>query len=127
MLFDDPAGYEVSPHVLLDRILDRQTVPRKPRTNTTDWAPYIGHYSNGAELSCVAGGLLVRWKGQEQALEAVDERLFASKQGLSVGLLEGTPRMISVNDFILIGARPGVLLEQCKINTLAALILGDQR
>ena len=28
-----------------------------------------------------------------------------SKQGLSVGLLQGTPTMISINDFILIGAR----------------------
>jgi len=54
---------------------------------------------------------LVRWKGQEERLEAVDDRLFASKKGLSVGLLEGTPTMISVNDFILIGARPGILLE----------------
>ena len=29
-------------HALLDRILDRQTVPKGPRPNTTDWAPYIG-------------------------------------------------------------------------------------
>jgi hypothetical protein len=54
----------------------------------------------------------VSWKGQEQLLEAVDERLFLSKQGPSVGLLQGTPTMISINDFILIGARPGVLLEE---------------
>jgi hypothetical protein len=43
-------------------------------------------------------------------LEARDERLFASDR-VSVGLLEGSPTMISVNDFILIGAQPGVLLE----------------
>jgi hypothetical protein len=30
---------------------------------------------------------------------------------VSVGILKGTPAMISVNDFILIGAQPGVLLE----------------
>jgi CubicO group peptidase (beta-lactamase class C family) len=110
-LFDDPRGYVVSPHVLLDRILDRKTVPRSAQANTTDLEPYIGRYSNGAELSFVADRPSVRWKGQEHSLEAVDERLFASKQGLSVGLLQGAPTMISVNDFILIGARPGVLLQ----------------
>jgi hypothetical protein len=55
--------------------------------------------------------LFVRWKDQEHVLEAVDERLFASKDRVSVGLLEGSPTMISVNDFILIGAQPGLLLE----------------
>lgn len=29
-LFDDPAGYSISPHALLDRILDRQTTPPLP-------------------------------------------------------------------------------------------------
>jgi CubicO group peptidase (beta-lactamase class C family) len=109
LLFDDPAGYKISPHVLLDCILDRQTRPQKLQTNTTDWVPYLGRYSNGAELVSISNCLLLRWKDQEHLLEAVDERLFASKDGVSVGLLMGTPTMISVNDFILIGARPGVL------------------
>ena len=111
LLFDDQAGYQVSPHALLDRILDRQTALRNPRENATDWAPYIGRYSNGAELLSVAGKLLLCWRGEIQSLAAVDERLFTSEHGLSVGLLKGTPTMISVNDSILIGARPGVLLE----------------
>jgi CubicO group peptidase (beta-lactamase class C family) len=111
LLFDHPAGYSVSAHALLDRVLDRQTTPPLPRPNTTEWAPYLGRYSNGAEVICRAGRLSVRWKDQEHLLEAVDERLFASKDEVSVGLLEGSPTMISVNDFILIGAQPGVLLE----------------
>ena len=111
LLFDDPAGYSVSAYALLDRILDRQTMPPLPRPNTTEWAPYLGRFSNGAELIYRAGRLSVRWKDQEHLLEAVDERLFASKDEVSVGLLEGSPTMISVNDFILIGAQPGVLLE----------------
>jgi CubicO group peptidase (beta-lactamase class C family) len=111
LLFDDQAGYQVSPHALLDRILDRQTVLRNRRENTTDWAPYVGRYSNGAELLSVSGQLLIRWRGEIQPLEPVDERLFTSARGLSVGLLEGTPTMISVNDFILIAAQPGVLRE----------------
>jgi CubicO group peptidase (beta-lactamase class C family) len=111
LLFDGPAGYSVSAHAFLDRILDRQTRPRSPKPNTTEWAPYLGRYSNGAELICKAGRLFVRWKDQEHVLVAVDERLFASKSRVSVGLLEGSPTMISVNDFILIGAQPGVLLE----------------
>jgi CubicO group peptidase (beta-lactamase class C family) len=110
LLFDDPAGYSVSAHALLDRVLDRQTMPPLLRPNTTEWAPYLGRYSNGAELIRRAGRLLVRWKDQEHVLEAIDERLFASDR-VSVGLLEGSPTMISVNDFILIGAQPGVLLE----------------
>ena len=111
LLFDTPAGYAISPHVLLDRIIGRHTLPRRPRAHTTDVARYIGRYSNGAELISVCDRLLIRWKSEEHPLEAVDERLFASKGGVSVGLLEGSPTMISVNDFILIGARPGVLLE----------------
>jgi hypothetical protein len=109
LLFDDPAGYKISPHVLLDCILDRQTRPQKLQTNTTDWVPYLGRYSNGAELVSISNCLLLRWKEHEHLLEAVDEHLFASKEGVSVGLLKGTPNVISVNDFILIGARPGVL------------------
>ncbi|MGK9232213.1 beta-lactamase family protein [Inquilinus limosus] len=110
-LFDDPAGYAVSPHALLDRLLDRRTTPEAPRANTTDWAPYIGRYDNGAQLSSRAGRLSLKWKGRQHRLKAVDERLFASDEGVSVGLLPGTPTMISVNDFILIGARPGRLLH----------------
>jgi CubicO group peptidase (beta-lactamase class C family) len=112
LLFDDPAGYAISPHVLLDRILDRCTMPPKVRASTVDWGPYLGRYSNGAELTSVSNRLLVRWKDREHLLEAVDERLFASKDGVSVGLLEGSPTMTSINDFILIGARPGMLLKQ---------------
>ena len=112
LLFDDPAGYAISPHALLARILDLSTMPPKARANTMDWAPYLGRYSNGAELISVSGRLLVRWKDREHLLEAVDERLFASKDGVSVGLLEGSPTMSSINDFILIGARPGVLLQE---------------
>jgi hypothetical protein len=65
------------------------------------------------------GKLLLRWRGEIQPLAAFDERLFTSEHGLSVGLLEGTPTMISVNDSILIGARPGVLLEnRCAAHLL---------
>lgn len=110
LLFDDPAGYAISPHALLDRILGRETRPALPRSNGVDWTPYLGRYSNGAVLAAEAGRLSVLWKGQAHRLEAVDEGLFASESGVSVGLLEGSPTMISVNDFILIGAQPGVLL-----------------
>jgi hypothetical protein len=85
-------------------------VRQAARQNSTEWGPYLGRYTNGAELICRAGGLFVRWKDREHALKAIDERLFASNR-VSVGLLEGSPTMISVNDFILIGAQPGVLLE----------------
>jgi CubicO group peptidase (beta-lactamase class C family) len=111
LLFDDPAGYAISPHVLLDRILDRRTMPPSVRASAVDWVPYLGRYSNGSELTSVSDRLLVRWKDREHLLDAVDERLFASKDGVSVGLLEGSPIMNSINDFILIGAQPGVLLE----------------
>jgi CubicO group peptidase (beta-lactamase class C family) len=111
LLFDDPAGYSVSAHALLDRVLDRKTTPLLPRPNTTEWARYLGLYSNGAELLRRADRLSVRWKNNEHVLEAVDERLFVSEDRVSVGLLEGSPTMMSVNDFILIGARPGVLLK----------------
>jgi len=114
LLFDDPKGYAVSPHALLDRILDRQTTPPLPRPNTTEWTPYLGRFSNGAELISRGDRLLVRWENEEHVLEAVDERLFASKDGISVGLLQGLPTMISVNDFILIGARPGVLVDRFR-------------
>src|SRR5262245_35326365 len=110
-LFDDPAGYAISPHVLLDRILDRCTMPPMVRASTVDWVRYLGRYSNGSELISVSDRLLVRWKDREHLLEAIDERPFASRDGVSVGLLEGSPIMNSINDFILIGARPGVLLE----------------
>jgi CubicO group peptidase (beta-lactamase class C family) len=111
LLFDNPMGYKVSPHALLDRILDRTSLPEKPRANTTNWDAYLGRYSNGAELSRVSDRLSIRWKGKQHLLEPIDERLFASRDGVSVGILKGTPAMISVNDFILIGAQPGVLLE----------------
>lgn len=112
LLFDDPAGYAISPYDLLDRILDRKTRPPLPGSNTANLDPYLGRYSNGAELIATPGQLRVRWKGREHTLEPVDERLFASKGGVSVGLLEEEPTMISVNDFILIGAQPGVLVER---------------
>lgn len=112
LLFDDPAGYAISAYELLDRILDRKTRPPPLRSNRARLAPYLGRYSNGAELVAARGRLFVRWKGRQHALEPVDDRLFASKSGVSVGLLEGEPTMISVNDFILIGAHPGVLVER---------------
>ena len=83
-----------------------------PKPNTASVAPYVGRYSSGAELRSAEGRLLVRWKGQEHTLAPIDERLFASKGGVSVGLLEGAPTMMSINDFILIGAQPGVLIER---------------
>jgi hypothetical protein len=110
LLFDDPAGYSISARALLDHKLDRKTTPPLPRPNTTEWALYLSRYSNGSELICRAARLLVRWKDQEHVLKAIDERLFASKDGVSVGLLEGSPTMMVVDDFILIGARPGVLI-----------------
>jgi CubicO group peptidase (beta-lactamase class C family) len=114
LLFDNPAGYGISPQRLLDRILDRQTATRPARPDTTAWTPYLGRYTNGAELASACGQLLVRWKNKEHLLSAVDDRLFASGGGVSVGLLPGQPRMISVNDFILIGATPGLQLEPDK-------------
>lgn len=117
LLFDDPAGYAISAYDLLDRILDRKTQPLLPGSNTASVIPYLGRYSNGAELVAASGRLFVRWKGRGHTLEPVDERLFASKSGVSVGLLEGEPTMISVNDFILIGAQPGVLVEPVSRNS----------
>ena len=112
LLFDDPAGYAVSANAILDRILDRRTSANPDRPSTTDWRPYIGRYSNGAELLSVDEQLKVRWKDMEHALEPVDERLYASKKdGVSLGLLEGSPTMISVNDYILIGASPGIRID----------------
>lgn len=112
LLFDNPAGYTVSAHAILDRIFDRHTSAKPDRPGTTDWRPYIGRYSNGAELLSVNDQLKVRWKDKEHALEPIDERLYASKKdGVSLGLLEGSPTMISVNDFILIGASPGVRID----------------
>lgn len=109
-LFDDPSGYAVSPHALLDDALARETRPLAPRPATVDWRPYLGSYANGARLEEVAGALVVDWKGRRTSLAAVDDRLFAGPGRVSVGLLPGEPTMISVNDFILIGARPGVRL-----------------
>ena len=110
LLFDDPAGYAISAYDLLDRILDRKIRPLPPGSNTASLDPYLGRYSNGAVLADTRGRVSIRWKGREHELEPVDERLFASRSGVSVGLLEGRPPMISVNDFILIGAQPGVLI-----------------
>jgi hypothetical protein len=42
----------------------------------------------------------------------VDDRLFTSEADVSVGLLPGLPIMISVNDWILIAATPGRLVER---------------
>ena len=95
-----------------DRILDRKMRPLPSGSNSVSPDPWLGHYRNGAVLADTSGRLSVRWKGHEHTLEPVDERLFASGSGISVGLLEGWPPMISVNDFILIGARPGVLIER---------------
>ena len=109
-LFDDPAGYAVSPHTILDATLARETRPRAPWSSTVDWRPYLGTYSNGAVLSEEEGDLVVRWKNRRTKLAPVDDGLFAGPGRISVGLLPGDPTMISVNDFILIGARPGVLI-----------------
>jgi hypothetical protein len=57
--------------------------------------------------SAMSGVLVLDWKGKRTRLKPVDERLFAGRDRISVGLLPGEPTMISVNDFILIGARPG--------------------
>jgi len=109
-LFDDPRGYGVSPHAILDAALARETRPLEPRPSNFDWRAYLGTYSNGATLSDEAGGLVLDWKGQRTPLTAADDRLFAGPGRISVGLLPGEPVMISANDFILIGARPGVRL-----------------
>jgi CubicO group peptidase (beta-lactamase class C family) len=111
-LFDDPAGYAVSAHALLDATLGRETHHRSRRDSNVDPLPYLGVYSNGATLSEEGGHLVVEWKGKRTTLAPVDERVFAGAPRISVGLLPGEPRMISVNDFILIGARPGTLRQR---------------
>jgi CubicO group peptidase (beta-lactamase class C family) len=107
-LFDDPAGYAVSPHAMLDAALARETRPLPHRAAAVDWRGYLGVYSNGAALTDAAGEFVLHWKGRRTPLDAVDERVFAGPGRISVGLLPGEPTMISSNDFILIGARPGV-------------------
>jgi CubicO group peptidase (beta-lactamase class C family) len=107
-LFDDPAGYAVSPHAFLDTALGRETRPLPRRDAAVDWRRYLGVYSNGAVLTDEAGAFVLHWKDRRTALVAVDERVFAGPGRISVGLLPGEPNMISANDFILIGARPGI-------------------
>jgi CubicO group peptidase (beta-lactamase class C family) len=106
-LFDHPSGYTASPHAILDAALARETRPREPRPAMVDWRQYLGRYSNGAVLSEEGGNPVVQWKDRRTQLAPLDDRLFAGPGRLSVGLLPGEPTMISVNDFILIGARPG--------------------
>ena len=106
-LFDHPAGYGVSPHIVLDRLLGRETTPPAPRPLAVDWRAYVGRYENGAQLKAENGRPVLNWKGAAHGLRDFDERLLAASPRISVGLLPGEPRMISVNDFILIGARPG--------------------
>jgi len=110
-LFDDPGGYAVSPHAYLDTALARVSHPRPRRAATVDWRAYLGRYSNGAVLGDDDGEFVLHWKGKRTPLTSVDDRLFAGGDRISVGLLSGEPAMISANDFILIGARPGVRVE----------------
>ncbi len=107
-LFDDPAGYAVSPHAYLDAMLARVAKPCANRTVTVDWRDYLGRYSNGAVLADEDGQFVLRWKGKRTPLAGVDDRLFRGPDRISVGLLPDEPTLISANDFILIGARPGV-------------------
>jgi hypothetical protein len=108
LLFDAPAGYSVSPHAYLDAMLERETRAPLARAATVDWRAYLGRYSNGAALADEAGEFVLHWNGARTSLVAYDERVYSGRGRISVGLLPGEPTMISANDFILIGARPGV-------------------
>jgi CubicO group peptidase (beta-lactamase class C family) len=110
-LFDDPAGYGVLPHAYLDAVLGRETRAPAKRAPTVDWREYLGRYSNGARLADEAGEFVLHWNGARTPLSAFDERVFSGPGRISVGLLPGEPRMISANNFILIGARPGVCID----------------
>jgi CubicO group peptidase (beta-lactamase class C family) len=107
-LFDDPAGYAVSPHAYLDAALGRETRASMPRAASVDWRAYLGRYSNGAVLAAEANEFVLHWNGARTSLTPFDERVYAGSGRISVGLLPGDPTMISANNFILIGARPGV-------------------
>jgi CubicO group peptidase (beta-lactamase class C family) len=107
-LFDDPAGYAISPYTYLDAALARRTRPLAKRDAIVDRRGYLGRYSNGAVLADEGGEFVLHWHGVRTVLAPVDERLFSGTGRISVGLLAGEPTMISANDFILIGARPGV-------------------
>jgi len=107
-LFDAPAGYAVSPHAYLDAVLQRETRAPVARAATVEWRAYLGRYSNGATLAEEAGAPVLHWHGARTPLVAFDERVFSGRGRISVGLLPGAPTMISANDFILIGARPGL-------------------
>lgn len=107
-IFDDPRGYGVSPHAYLDALAGRTSRQRPVRAATVDWRDYTGTYTNGATLLDEGDTPVLDWNGQRAALSAVDDRLFAGEGRISVGLLPGSPTMISVNNFILIGARPGI-------------------
>ena len=72
-----------------------------------DVTPYLGRYRNGAELSQRDGALHIRWGDHDTLLQQVGDRLFAGPNNLSVGFLPGAPPLISVNDFLMIGALPG--------------------
>jgi CubicO group peptidase (beta-lactamase class C family) len=106
-LFDDPAGYPVSPHAYLDAVLGRETKTPMARASAVDWRAYLGRYSNGAVLADEAGEFVLHWNHARTPLTAFDERVFSGRDRISVGLLPGEPTMISANNFILIGARPG--------------------
>jgi len=110
VLFDHPAGYGLSAHRLLYQATSRMSKPYSVQARSVDYRPYLGKYDNGAILAEESGRPRLIWNGRTQGMEPVDERLFAGG-GLSLGLLPGEPKMISVNDFILIGARPGTLLQ----------------
>ena len=107
-VFDDPAGYAVSPHAYFDAVLGRETHAPKTRAASVDWRAYLGRYSNGAVLADEAGAFVLHWNGARTPLTAYDERVFSGRGRISVGLLPGEPTMISANNFILIGARPGM-------------------
>ena len=111
-LFDDPRGYGINAYEVLDRVLGRETRPKPIKGNNTKVEPYLGKYDNGATLSEEDGALLIEWKGEKTPLEPVDDRLFKTNTGVSLGLLPGDPKMISFNGFfLLIGAIPGRLVD----------------
>ena len=113
-LFDHPTGYAISAIEVMDRWLGRQTLVLQPRMTTCDWRPYIGRYTNGGviEESTDSDAPALVWRGVRRNLRLVDDHLFISDDGLSIGLLPGEPHMISVNDFPPIGALPGMMLAR---------------
>ncbi len=122
MMFDHPAGYAMSAHQCLDELLGRATSSPARTPLPVDWREWLGRYANGAELLDVDGKPHLTYAGiRNLALELFDENVLVTSKPvriptlapspISVGLVPGEPRMIVLNHFPPIGARPGRRLE----------------